>query len=294
MERQLPTLNSLRSFETIGRHGSVAGAARELNVTEPAVSRALKNLEHHFGVNLFHRHTRGLELSEHGKILLPEVTSALDQVARASGLIYEQRHYSLSLLATPMISSHWVAPLISDFMSENADVSVRLPSSFRPEEIRSYEFDIAIWNFESERLDCDREHLFSIDRIPISSVKIAETQFQQGEIAALETASLLHEYDYAGWMEWFEQNGLEAQRAANGFVSDNFGAILQATLHDAGVALLFETYLRDPLFGHMIVAPFGTQQTVGTDYWLYSRNNTVDDRAVLRMKEFLRRHLDKG
>lgn len=294
MKRKLPPLNSLRSFEAIGRHGSIAGAARELGVTEPAVSRALKNLENHFGVTLFHRHTRGLELSEHGKILLPEITGALDQIARTAGRVYEQSRYSISILATPMISSRWIAPVIGDFMLENPDISVHLHSSFRPDEIQSFDFHIAIWNFESNHANCDRELLFSVDRIPISSAAMAEKKLQGGGIEALEHTSLLHEYDYNGWTEWFEAHDLDPMRAASGFVSDNFGAILQATLNSAGVALLFESYLDDPLFGHLIVAPFGNSRTVATDYWLYSNTSVVDDKPVRKMRDFLVRRLGKA
>ena len=294
MKRKLPPLNSLRSFEAIGRHGSIAGAARELDVTEPAVSRALKNLENHFGVNLFHRHTRGLELSEHGKILLPEITGSLDQIARAAGGVYEQSRYSLSILATPTISSRWIAPVIGDFMLENPQISVHLHSSFRPDEIQSFDFHVAIWNFESDHANCDREKLFTVNRIPISSVKTAETVYQSSDIAALETSSLLHEYDYSGWGEWFEKHGLNAARSSNGFVSDNFGAILQATINDAGCALLFETYLDDPLFGHLIKAPFGKDRVVKTDYWLYSNTAVVDDKPVRKLRDFFLRRLGQS
>lgn len=288
MKRKLPPLNSLRSFEAIGRHGSIAGAARELDVTEPAVSRALKNLENHFGVSLFHRHTRGLALSEHGKILLPEITHALDQVAKAAGRVYEQSRYSLSILATPMIASRWIAPIISDFMRAHQDISVHLHSSFRSDEIQSYDFHIAIWNSESDHPNCDRQHLLSVERIPICSAELAATVFAENEISALQEASLLHEYDFNGWIDWFEDHGLDPHRAASGFVSDNFGAILQATINNAGVALLFETYLDDPLFGHLIAAPFGRKNLgVPTDYWLYSNTSIVDDKPVRKMRDFL-------
>lgn len=294
MKRKLPPLNSLRSFEAVGRHGSISAAAGELGVTEPAVSRALKNLENHFGVNLFYRHTNGLLLSEHGMLILPEITSALDQVARAAGQIYDRQRYSLALLATPTIASRWIAPIIGDFMAAHPDISVNLHSSFRPQEILNYGFDLAIWNIECDRPECDREPIFSVNRCPISSVDMARDLFADGDVGALQDASLVHEYDYSEWMEWFQKNGLDPEAAANGFVSDNFSAVLQATINGAGVSLLFQTYLSDPLFGHLLTAPFGDDQVIETQYWLYTRNTNYDDKPLRRMQEFLCHRLKGG
>ncbi len=291
MNRRLPPLNSLRSFEAIGRIGSVAGAARELSVTEPAVSRALKNLENHFGVALFHRHTRGLELTEQGKLMLPQISLALDTIARVSGLVYEQSNYGLSILATPMITAHWLAPIIGDFMRQHNNISVNLHSSFRPEELQNYNFDLAIWNIEAEKHGCVREHLFSLNRVPVCSQDAVAADFPNGTLSDLESAPLLHEYDYGGWIDFFEREGLNPRRAPRGLVSDNFNAILQAANAGAGTALLFEAFIDDPFFKDRLVAPIGREQIVETPYWLFAREDVVDDKPIRLMKAFLKTRL---
>jgi LysR family transcriptional regulator, glycine cleavage system transcriptional activator len=70
MSRRLPPLNSLRAFEAAARHLSFTIAAEELHVTQGAVSRAVKGLEDHLGVPLFHRLPRALALTSEGKVLL--------------------------------------------------------------------------------------------------------------------------------------------------------------------------------------------------------------------------------
>jgi LysR family glycine cleavage system transcriptional activator len=294
VKRKLPPLNSLRTFEAVGRTGSVAAAARELSVTEPAASRALKNLEAHFGVSLFYRHARGLKLSEHGKVLLPHISDALTQIARASSLIYEKHRYSLSLLTTPMIASHWLGPLIGNFMSENPDIGIHLHSSFRREEIQNYDFDLAIWSIKCDRPGWEREHLLSADRIPICAKSYADANLTGKTWGELEDCNLLHEYDYDGWSDLFLRAGLDPRRAVRGFVSDNFNAILLATLHGAGVGLLFEAHLSFPLYRDLLCAPFGRRLVTETDYWLYSRSGAVDDRPIKRMKAFLKDRLGGG
>ena len=55
MPRRLPPLNAIRAFEAVARNGSVTGAARELSVTQGAVSRHVASLENWLGAKLFTR-----------------------------------------------------------------------------------------------------------------------------------------------------------------------------------------------------------------------------------------------
>lgn len=287
MRRKLPPFNGLRAFDAVARCGTIAGAARELLLTESAVSRAVKNLEDHFGLALFDRHASGLLLTEHGKVLVPEVTAALDKLAAASSLIYEQRRYSVSVLATPFMASRWIAPLIAEFTEAHPDVSIRIHSSFRYEELQRADFDVAIWNGPGIRSGYARRHLFDLERIPICQTSIAGQLFRAGEAKALEEAPLIHEYDYADWMAWFETAGLEASRAARGLVTDNFEAGVRATTHGAGVALLFRALLDDPEIGPRICAPIPAAPSIATEYWLHQRKDPALGPAIERFSDFL-------
>ena len=66
MPNQLPPLQTLRAFEATGRRLSMTLAAGELHLTHGAVSRQIKALEDHLGVDLFHRMTRRIELTDVG------------------------------------------------------------------------------------------------------------------------------------------------------------------------------------------------------------------------------------
>ena len=63
MARHLPPLNALRAFEAAARHLSFTKAARELHVTQAAVSHQIKGLEEYLGVPLFHRHRKAVLLT---------------------------------------------------------------------------------------------------------------------------------------------------------------------------------------------------------------------------------------
>ena len=72
--RQLPPLNALRAFEAAARHLSFTLAARELGVTQAAISQQVKALESWLNLRLFDRRHRGLQLTHEGARYLPALT----------------------------------------------------------------------------------------------------------------------------------------------------------------------------------------------------------------------------
>ena len=72
--RRLPSLNGLRAFEAAGRHGSFTAAAKELNVTQTAISRMVRLLEQRIGFALFRRQANTLELTAQGRAFLSGLT----------------------------------------------------------------------------------------------------------------------------------------------------------------------------------------------------------------------------
>ncbi len=83
MSLRLPPLNTLRMFESAGRHLSFSEAAAELGVTRSAVGHGVNALEAWLGVPLFQRTARGLVLTEAGRRYHPAVARSLSELAAA-------------------------------------------------------------------------------------------------------------------------------------------------------------------------------------------------------------------
>src|ERR1700722_14293082 len=81
---KLPPLNALRNFEAVARHGSFAAAAADLHVTHWAIGKQIRLLEDWFGIPLFERRPRGVELTDDGAELLGEASEALSRLAAAA------------------------------------------------------------------------------------------------------------------------------------------------------------------------------------------------------------------
>lgn len=91
-------MKSLRQFMTVADCGSISRAAARLSISQPTLSRAIKNLEIQQGVPLFDRHGAGVKLTEFGKILYTRTREILNQYERASEEIaYLKGHSKRSL-----------------------------------------------------------------------------------------------------------------------------------------------------------------------------------------------------
>ena len=87
MPRNLPPLTALRAFEDTARHLSFTRAGDTLNLSQSAVSRQIRALEESLKVPLFHRHARGLKLTEQGETLLKTVREVYSKLAMAEAAV---------------------------------------------------------------------------------------------------------------------------------------------------------------------------------------------------------------
>src|SRR5215831_1963877 len=102
MLRRLPPLNALKAFEAAARSGSFTCAARELGVTQAAVSQQIKALEATLGVKLFIRQRPRPVMSEAGRDYLAVVRDALDRIAMATErLVQDQSSGVLTVSTSP-------------------------------------------------------------------------------------------------------------------------------------------------------------------------------------------------
>src|SRR5438309_320037 len=142
--RRLPSLNALRSFEAAARLGSFSEAARELYVTQGAVSRAIQGLESWLGVQLFLREGKRVAVTDAGRGYREEIGAALDRMALATARLLQQREgLPLRIDALPTVAMRWLIPRLPRFQAQWPGVEVHLATSDRPV-IAGGAFDVAI------------------------------------------------------------------------------------------------------------------------------------------------------
>jgi LysR family glycine cleavage system transcriptional activator len=91
MNMRLPPLSWLRAFEASARHLSFTHAAQELNLTQAAISKQIKLLEHYLREPLFQRQPRSLVLTKVGAAYLPKVRDAFERLAAGTEEVFGSR-----------------------------------------------------------------------------------------------------------------------------------------------------------------------------------------------------------
>ncbi|MBW4492128.1 MAG: LysR family transcriptional regulator [Oscillatoria princeps RMCB-10] len=121
------TLDQLRIFLAVAEHLHFTRAAEALYITQPAVSAAVQSLEEGYGVKLFHRIGRHIEITEAGKLLEVEAQKILDQVALTERGLRELnglQRGELKLGSSLTIGNYWLPKKISQFKIRHPGVSV--------------------------------------------------------------------------------------------------------------------------------------------------------------------------
>ncbi|KQT09301.1 LysR substrate-binding domain-containing protein [Ramlibacter sp. Leaf400] len=137
----------MQFFSLLVRSGSLSAAARELQVTTPAVSKRLALLEQHLGVRLLRRTTRRMALTAEGETYLADARRILAEIEALEGRLRgatEQPAGLLRVNATLGFGRLRIAPLISSFVREHPGVQVQLQLSASPPPLTQDAFDVCV------------------------------------------------------------------------------------------------------------------------------------------------------
>ncbi|KRB55358.1 LysR family transcriptional regulator [Rhizobium sp. Root708] len=121
-------IDAMKVFVTAVEEGSLAGAARRLKRSPTAISRALSLLEQHVGVELLHRTTRSLKLSDAGQRYVEACRRVLIDLEEADIVAGGERSAPrgvLTISAPPILGEEVLRPILDDFLQEHANVAVR-------------------------------------------------------------------------------------------------------------------------------------------------------------------------
>src|ERR1700728_5254364 len=121
--------DKLRVFHAVAEAGSFTHAGESLNLSQAAVSRQISALEEALSVPLFHRHARGLILTEQGEQLNRTVREVFAKLAMTEALLTESREKPagrLKVTTTVGFGSAWLAPRLQAFLEAYPEVAVLL------------------------------------------------------------------------------------------------------------------------------------------------------------------------
>jgi DNA-binding transcriptional LysR family regulator len=157
--------DKLRVFHAVAEAGSFTHAGESLNLSQSAVSRQISALEEALQVPLFHRHARGLILTEQGESLNRTVREVFAKLAMTEALLTESKEKPagrLKVTTTFGFGASWLASRLQGFLEAHPDVSMTLLLDDTDLDLAMREADVAIRMHPPRQPDLVQRHLMEI------------------------------------------------------------------------------------------------------------------------------------
>ncbi|EHM02271.1 LysR substrate binding domain protein [Acetobacteraceae bacterium AT-5844] len=237
--------DKLRVFHAVAEAGSFTHAGESLNLSQSAVSRQIQALEEALQVPLFHRHARGLILTEQGESLNRTVREVFAKLAMTEALLTESRERAagrLKVTTTTGFGATWLAPRLKRFMTQHPDVTVTLLLDDSDLDLAMREADVAIRMHPPKQPDLIQRHIATFGYKIVGSAEYLKQAGTPQRPEDLDNHRLLVYGDYRPPVEsinWLVEAGRRPGSPRRAAVEVNsLPAILYAVRSGLGLAAM--------------------------------------------------------
>jgi len=166
--------DKLKTFHAAAQTGSLTAAADKLKISQSAVSRQITALEESLEMPLFHRHARGLTLTEEGQILFKTADDVAIRIARVQSRVIDSRQKPQGVLrvSTPIsLGSNWLPSVLPEFIEAYPDIDIQLILEDAEHDLSTFDVDCALRPWSSTQGDVIERKLGQITQSLYASHK---------------------------------------------------------------------------------------------------------------------------
>lgn len=285
--RLLPSISLLSGFEAVCRTGSTLAAARDLDLTQGAVSRLIQTLEAQLGVALFLRQGRRLVPTPAARSYARDVARAMDMISRGAMRVRTSAGGgTLALAILPTFGTRWLAPRLPRFLAAHPGVTINLGTRIRPFDFEEEGFDAAIHFGGKTWPDALYQKLFDESLVACCAPAWAATHPIRGPEDLIGQPLLQLETRPDAWALWLAQQGVAGQ-VPGGMLFDQFGPMIQAAIYGMGVALLPAFLAEAELADGRLISAWGTPQRGEGSYYLVWPEVAAENAALIAFRGWL-------
>jgi DNA-binding transcriptional LysR family regulator len=235
--------DKLRIFHAVADAGSLTHAGDTLHLSQSAVSRQIRALEESLNATLFHRHARGLILTEQGELLFDATRAKSKRLDAAAARIRDSEEEvfgELRVTTTTGFGSLWLAPRLAKFYEQYPDLKIDLMLEERVLDLPMREADVAIRMKEPSQADLIRRRLMSVKMRLFATKSYVEKHGAPHAISDLAKHRLICQNVTSTQVS--AGATLVKELLANDLPSlltvNNYFGVLQAVLNDLGIGVL--------------------------------------------------------
>lgn len=276
MSRRTLPVNAIDTFLVAARHLNLTHAARELCLTQGAVSRKIAALEAWFGFPLFERLARGLRLTPQGSALYPEMLSAFNQLQSVAEQARQQQ--TVVRLKAPTCAIRWLLPGLTEIEKRYPDMQIALTTTTEHSvNFRTEPFDAAIVFGTHTRAG---DLLFEESLTPVVSPLYA------GDASAM---TFLHptrdKTDWSLWLAAFPDTCQAAMKKNQHF--DTMDLAITAAIQGFGIAIADEMLVRRDIECGRLLRPYPDSVKTGACYRLVMREDAACADSLRQLRDGL-------
>ena len=242
--------DKLRIFHAVADAGSLTHAGDTLHLSQSAVSRQIRALEEVLNVTLFHRHARGLILTEQGELLFDATKAMIKRLDAATARIRDSEEEvfgELRVTTTIGFGSLWLAPRLARLYENYPDLRIDLMLEERVLDLPMREADVAIRMKEPSQADLIRKRLMSVH------MRLYATQAYLAQHGAPDSLGALVNHRLICQNPRSAQVGASSNLVKELLANDvpplltvnNYYGVLQAVIHGLGIGVLPDYLSRD-------------------------------------------------
>ncbi|KHM49580.1 MULTISPECIES: LysR substrate-binding domain-containing protein [Pseudoalteromonas] len=274
----LPPLNSLVAFEASARHSSFTIAAKELNVTQGAISRQIRQLEEYLGKAIFIRASRSIHLTPTGLQYYQAISRSLVDISDITGQVKKwQGDKKITVATTNAMASLWLLPKVAEFQNLHDDIDLRILASDNEVDLNRLECDLALFYCRTQPANMNITTLFCEEVFPVCSPSYLEKIGSPTKPEDIFTKTILHldetQMGWVNWEEWFAGVGLEQLEPRNRININNYPMLLQASINGQGIALAWGSLVDEYLQSGVLIRPTEHVLTTGSKFSMIEPNN---------------------
>lgn len=291
---ELPSLSGLRAFEAAARQQSFTRAARELHVTQGAISHQIRALERELGIELFVRMHRSIALTPAGQRLARATTEGLARISDAVATLTARTDDEvLSVSVSPSFAARWLVPRLERFRRLQPDVDVRISANDAVIDPEANGVDLCVRYGKGSYPGLVAALLLADDVSPVCHPSLLQGKGALRKPADLARHRLLHDDmfpddpDRPDWNKWLRAAKLSGIDTGAGPRFSHAGLALEAAVAGQGVALGRTSLVADDLASGRLVRPFDVSFRARISYWLVTPPSPQIRARTQRFREWL-------
>ncbi|MCA8882485.1 MAG: LysR family transcriptional regulator [Rhodobacteraceae bacterium] len=235
--------DKLRIFHAVADAGSLTHAGDALHLSQSAVSRQIRGLETSLNTTLFHRHARGLILTEQGELLFDATSSMVKRLEAAAARIRDSEEEvfgELRVTTTTGFGLLWLAPRLSKLYAKFPDLKIDLMLEERVLDLPMREADVAIRMKEPSQADLIRKRLLNVHMRLYATPAYLEQNGTPLTVADMRHHRLICQNTASVQVSAAARivQTLIAEDVRSLLTVNNYFGVLQAVINDLGIGVL--------------------------------------------------------